>query len=199
MANDCCIMTGPNITSRLGLHLLDAPAPCKKILLLAALFVGAAGAAQAHLDAGRAYPAGVKVAQVRRDEVGERADKDGRVVERLRTLEVDAELCAWAGRRVAGKRGKVRRADSSPGRTSCASSCTSTSSSYSVSMWSLVNATGTSRTFFLPSLASPLIESDVCGPCHAEGPTWDCHVRRYGFGKPSEVITACTVAATSEM
>ena len=62
--------------------------------------------------------------------------------------------------------------------TSSASSLTSMSSSYRVSMWSLVKAIGTNKTFFLPSLANPLIESEVWGPCQAEGPTWDCHVSR---------------------
>lgn len=37
---------------------------------------------------------------------------------------------------------------------------------------------GTRQMSFWSSLARPLIESDVWGPCHARGPTWDCQVRR---------------------
>jgi hypothetical protein len=61
----------------------------------------------------------------------------------------------------------------------CASSATSMSSSNSVSMWSDVNAIGTRQMSRCPSLARPSMESDVWGPCHARGPTWDCHVRRH--------------------
>jgi hypothetical protein len=59
-----------------------------------------------------------------------------------------------------------------------ASSLTSMSSSYSVSIWSLVNATGIRQMSFFPRFAKPSIAAAVWGPCHARGPTWDCHVRR---------------------
>src|SRR6267142_3484248 len=62
-------------------------------------------------------------------------------------------------------------------RTSHASFPYSRSSSYSVSMWSLVNAIGTTTTRFLPRRARPLSASLVCGPIQALGPTWDCHAR----------------------
>ena len=45
-------------------------------------------------------------------------------------------------------------------------------------MWSDVKAIGTRQMSFWSSLARPLMESDVWGPCHARGPTWDCQVRR---------------------
>lgn len=47
----------------------------------------------------------------------------------------------------------------------------SMSSSYSVSMWSLVNAIGTKRMFFLPLSQSPLMVSSVWGPSQGIGPT----------------------------
>lgn len=49
----------------------------------------------------------------------------------------------------------------------------SMSSSYSVSMWSLVNAMGTRRIFFHPRSQSPLMVSSVWGPSQGIGPTWE--------------------------
>lgn len=49
----------------------------------------------------------------------------------------------------------------------------SMSSSYSVSMWSLVNAIGTKRIFFLPLSQSPLMASLVWGPSQGIGPTYE--------------------------
>ena len=49
----------------------------------------------------------------------------------------------------------------------------SMSSSYRVSMWSLVNAIGTKRMFFLPLLQSPLMASSVWGPSQGIGPTYE--------------------------
>lgn len=58
--------------------------------------------------------------------------------------------------------------------TSLARTCEySISSSYSVSMWSLVNAIGTKRIFFLPLSQSPLIVSSVWGPSQGIGPTYE--------------------------
>lgn len=49
----------------------------------------------------------------------------------------------------------------------------SMSNSYRVSMWSLVNAIGTKRMFFLPLLQSPLMASSVWGPSQGMGPTYE--------------------------
>ena len=131
------------------------------------------------------------VPQVGRGQIRQRANKDRGVVERLRTLHFHSKLPPRGvsnGREKPALRGR---------RTSLPSWTYSRSSSYSVSMWSLVNAIGTSTTFFCPSRARPLIAALVCIPIHADGPTWLCHTSRYGFACFSRSMTADTVADTS--
>jgi hypothetical protein len=64
----------------------------EKALAALAPRVRAPGTPQAHLHARRAALAALVVGQVVRHNVRQRADEDGRVVERFRALQIDAEL-----------------------------------------------------------------------------------------------------------
>lgn len=72
-------------------------------------------------------------------------------------------------------------------RTCLASATSSMPSSYSVSMWPCVKVMGTAKACLYPYLAKPSTDMLVCGPSQADGPTWLCHVTRYGVPE-SQVV-----------
>lgn len=73
----------------------------------------------------------------------------------------------------------------------------SMSSSWRVSMCSLMKAMGTITKFLIPFFAYPFIASSVCGLNHGSGPTLDCQTSLYGYLNFNCFITASTVEATS--
>lgn len=127
LVNVCIIQRSYYAISPSSYRRVELASVGEKALAALASRVRAPGTPQAHLDARRAALAVLIVGQVIRDDIGERANKDWRVVERFGAVQGDAEL------RDANASDKSPRLPYAR-HTSCASSATSRSNSYSVSI-----------------------------------------------------------------